>query len=337
MHQNLLNLGQILKEKREDQGLSLKKVSEWTKINVHTLQAIEEGQADQLPVYTYLRGFILSYAKTLGISEKKMEKELAQLAPKTEGIYLSSVINSSFETENLIEKDLRLAPVIVAISILFILGSILVFTNMIQSYKKKLKEPEISETQMETEENQINTPPVDAKNRNEKQIIINNDSTEQDHNPPEPQKELKEKKQNIILSLKKAKNNKDASLKKDKQIEPVLRQKTEPVKVSSPQVDTSRSSDKSASAPALEIIVKALGDVQVSYKVDKAEQKELSLKEDQFEVLTGKENVFIKTEKSDLIYIFYNGKNKGLFGSGGRKEQIFFLGKESVTKKGIAK
>ena len=96
-HQNLLSLGQALKERREDQGLSLEKVSEWTKISVSTLQAIEEARADQLPVYTYLRGFILAYAKVLGMDEKEIGKELKSLLPQGEEIYLSGVASSSSE------------------------------------------------------------------------------------------------------------------------------------------------------------------------------------------------------------------------------------------------
>ncbi|MYE07902.1 MAG: hypothetical protein F4X95_04040, partial [Oligoflexia bacterium] len=135
--QNLLNLGQILKEKREDQGLSLKKISEWTKINVLTLQAIESAQVDQLPIYTYLRGFIIAYARALGMSEKEIEKELESLAPSGENPSVSGLPGSFSPAERLVERDLHLTPVILAIFILFILGSILVFTNMIKSYKKE--------------------------------------------------------------------------------------------------------------------------------------------------------------------------------------------------------
>ena len=263
-HQNLLSLGQALKERREDQGLSLEKISEWTKISVSTLKAIEEAQADQLPVYTYLRGFILAYAKILGMDEKEIEKELKNLLPPArEEIYLS-VASSSSEAENLIEKDLRLTPVILAISILFILGSILVFTNVIRSYKK--------------ESSEMNKPVVEQEiqDTEEEPLSGSAQGTQTGESQLEDTEEAK--------------------------IKPIPSEKTNYV---------------------LEIVVKALGEVKVSYKEDKEEEKEISLKEDQFKVLKGRENIFIKTDKSDLIYIFHNGKNLGVFGSGGKKEQIF--------------
>ncbi|MYE07644.1 MAG: hypothetical protein F4X95_02700 [Oligoflexia bacterium] len=73
----------------------------------------------------------------------------------------------------------------------------------------------------------------------------------------------------------------------------------------------------------MEIIVKAISEVTVSYQVDGQATQKVSLKEDQFEVLKGEESVFIQTKDSDLIYIFYNGKNLGLFGTGGKKEKLF--------------
>ena len=284
--QNLLNLGQMLKEKREDQGLSLQKISEWTKISVHTLQAIENAQVDQLPIYTYLRGFIIAYAKALEMDEKEVEKELRALAPPGENISLSGVHSSSSPAENLIEKDLHLTPVILAISILFILGSILVFTNVIKSYKKESTGGELvgqeqvilTEKQEETEDEE--TPDLDAESEVTKKPM---EDTTHDQ-------KIKEEIKDTDVSI-------------------------------SP---TGQSSSSVISS--VEVVVKAVGEVKVSYQVDSEQKKEVSLREDQFEVLKGSKSIFIQTEDSDLIYIFHNGKNIGLFGTGGKKEKRFSPG-----------
>ena len=272
--QNLLNLGQILKEKREDQGLSLKKVSEWTKINVLTLQAIENAQVDQLPIYTYLRGFIIAYAKALGMNEKEIEKELKTLAPSGENPSLSDLPSSFSPAERLVEKELHLTPVILAISILFILGSILVFTNMIKSYNKKA----INGTLLYQNQEILTTSEED------KLSDINTSDTEEETG---------------VL-----KNRESDQKREEKKAAPVI----------SPHPSFS-----------VEIIVKAISEVTVSYQVDGKPLQTVSLKEDQFEVLKGKKNIFIQTKDSDLIYIFYNGKNIGLFGPGGEKEKLFRL------------
>lgn len=304
--QNLLSLGQALKEKREDQGLSLEKISDWTKINVSTLQAIEEAQVDRLPVYAYLRGFILAYSKALGMDEKEIERELKTLISQNENLHLhninSAASGSSAAAENFVEKDLRLTPVILAVSILFIFGSILVFTNIIQSYKK---EPELRESPVDhsnqigqsvesekEEKHEILSP--DSADNNEQESGIKKNEIHKEGNPPTIQK----------------------SIIKLKQKEPEEQEKLSvPQEVKSKQLNHQKTS--------LELVVKALGEVKVFYQVDGKEEKEVSLKEDQFEVLQGKESILIKTSNSDLIYIFHNGKDIGLFGSGGKKEKTF--------------
>jgi cytoskeletal protein RodZ len=277
-HQNLLNLGQALKERREDQGLSLEKISEWTKVSVSTLQAIEEARADQLPVYTYLRGFILAYAKVLGMDEQDINKELKDLLPQGEEIYLPGVASSSSEAENLIEKDLRLMPVILAISILFILGSILVFTNVIRSYK----EPEALDMEKSIGEGE----PEFSEDTEE----MFTEEQETDLTEGEGEEQQNGGSDEHINSDNENKEDQNLSGKTDY---------------------------------ALEIVVKALGEVRIFYQEDKGKKKEISLKEDQFKVLKGRENIFIGTDTSDKVYIFHNGENLGVFGSGGKKEQIF--------------
>ncbi len=304
--QNLLNLGQALKEKREDQGLSLEKISDWTKINVSTLQAIEEAQVDRLPVYAYLRGFILSYAKALGMDEKEIEKELKTLVSQSENSQLnnmhpSSSVSPSSATENFVEKDLRLTPIILAVSILFILGSILVFTNIIQSYKKG----------SEQVENPVDhSDPVDQlkdNDKNRKEDTLSLDKPNSGEQPIDT-KEHKEK------------------------TSPSARESTVEL-VDQNQEKANESEIQSAPTPepklinnqksSLELVVKALGEVKIFYQVDGQEKKTVSLKEDQFEVLQGKKGILIETDNSDLIYIFHNGEDKGLFGSGGKKEKLF--------------
>ena len=271
-HQNLLHLGQILKERREDQGLSLRKISEWTKISASTLQAIEEAKADSLPAYVYLRGFILSYAKALGMDEKEVEKELKTLLSPKEPEGMSPP--SSHSPESFIEKDMRLTPIILAVSILFVIFCILALS----SYKKE-KTSEIPFSLEKKKEIKPIKKPLSPTNKKDVQKP-----------PGQEEKPLPE---SSSLPLKK----------------PVVQ--TQP----------------------LEVVVKAIGEVKVFYKVDKGAMEEVSLSEDQFEVLKGQENIFIRTNHSDLVYIFLNGEDQGPFGSGGEKEKYFYSEKEIKIKK----
>lgn len=58
-------LGKYLKNQRESKKISLREVSKNTRVREHILRAIEEDQLNLLPPATYVRGFLLAYAKYL--------------------------------------------------------------------------------------------------------------------------------------------------------------------------------------------------------------------------------------------------------------------------------
>ena len=61
------SLGKYLKNLRESKRISLREVAKATRVREHVLRAIEEDQHDLLPPATYVRGFLLAYAKYLKI------------------------------------------------------------------------------------------------------------------------------------------------------------------------------------------------------------------------------------------------------------------------------
>jgi cytoskeletal protein RodZ len=64
----LAELGEILRQTRLAQSLSLEKVAAQTLIPVRLLTAIEEGRLDRLPEPIYIQAFIRRYADTLGLN-----------------------------------------------------------------------------------------------------------------------------------------------------------------------------------------------------------------------------------------------------------------------------
>lgn len=57
-----------MKASRESQNLSLKEVIEGTKIREHLLKAIEEDRYEIIKYPAYLKGFLKSYAKFIGLN-----------------------------------------------------------------------------------------------------------------------------------------------------------------------------------------------------------------------------------------------------------------------------
>lgn len=59
--------GEFLKNQREKKGVRLEEIASITKIHLHTLQYLEDSKWDELPPEPFIRGFIIAYAKYVGL------------------------------------------------------------------------------------------------------------------------------------------------------------------------------------------------------------------------------------------------------------------------------
>jgi hypothetical protein len=64
--------GKTLKQIRERMGIELEAVSAETKVSLKILQSIEEEAFDKLPALVYLKGFLRSYAQSLGLDAARV-------------------------------------------------------------------------------------------------------------------------------------------------------------------------------------------------------------------------------------------------------------------------
>lgn len=63
------NFGAWLRDARADRGASLGEVSASTKVSQSTLKLLEDGNLDLLPAEVFVRGFIRSYARSVGADD----------------------------------------------------------------------------------------------------------------------------------------------------------------------------------------------------------------------------------------------------------------------------
>lgn len=63
----LKEIGDILRQAREEKGFSLKEIQEVTKIRIRYLEAIDEGDFEAIPGEVYRKGFIVNYANAVGL------------------------------------------------------------------------------------------------------------------------------------------------------------------------------------------------------------------------------------------------------------------------------
>ena len=67
-----VTVGECLKKKREEKGISIKEINEKLKIKMSYLEDLEENNYDKLPPDVYVKGFIRSYAQFVGFNAQKM-------------------------------------------------------------------------------------------------------------------------------------------------------------------------------------------------------------------------------------------------------------------------
>ncbi|MFT8309764.1 MAG: RodZ domain-containing protein [Sporolactobacillus sp.] len=93
-------LGQALKEAREQKNLSLDDLQEETKIQRRYLKAIEDGDYSQLPGDFYTRAFIKSYAEAVGLDFKNLTEQYSSDMPKLERQHVETRITPPDGSEN---------------------------------------------------------------------------------------------------------------------------------------------------------------------------------------------------------------------------------------------
>src|SRR5689334_18516979 len=69
MNQEVEHFGAVLRRAREDRALSLGEIAVTTKVPRSSLELIESGSLDGLPADVFVRGFIRSYARAVGVNE----------------------------------------------------------------------------------------------------------------------------------------------------------------------------------------------------------------------------------------------------------------------------
>ena len=71
-------IGAYLKRQRDVRRISLETISVATKINVRTLRAIEDEDLEHLPSPVFVKGFVRSYAREIGLDSEEVGLQFEQ-------------------------------------------------------------------------------------------------------------------------------------------------------------------------------------------------------------------------------------------------------------------
>lgn len=66
------NFGAYLRAHREKKGIRLEEIASITKIHIHSLELLESSKWKQLPPEPFIRGFIVAYAKYVGLNTSEV-------------------------------------------------------------------------------------------------------------------------------------------------------------------------------------------------------------------------------------------------------------------------
>lgn len=159
MHEPV-SFGQQLMLAREKAGLTLDEAARALNLHEHTVEAIEDSDLDKLPPVAFVKGYIRTYAKLLGLSEEYIIKAFELEVPHELEIELHprSVLPEEADSQT---------PVIKLISTLIVVFALLVLSYAIYSYysEKSLRigeasfsEEDGSSTQLTPEASLIESP-----------------------------------------------------------------------------------------------------------------------------------------------------------------------------------
>jgi cytoskeletal protein RodZ len=287
--ESTLTIGEVLKNAREEKNLSLKVISQHTKISTTMLEHLEENRFNDLPSKAYVIGFVKSYSKTVGLSESDCLQLLndAYGVTPTEVIKTTDVIPPRSEEPSTSENTsteipsqyLTIAGVFVAL--------IIVVAIAINSNNESAKEELAAKTEEKVDE-AVHTPLVNVK--------------PQEVSEATPLKEEKVVKK--AEEVKPAQETKPVEEKKEAPTETVKKEEVKEVK----EKKEEKVVEKKKEVKKKEVKLRALSLPLYSISNDKELMTHLPEKFKQ-SVIAGKQNVFINAVDGDTWITYKSDDN----------------------------
>src|SRR5699024_2709202 len=171
-----MEIGELLKEAREEKGYTLDNIQEKTKIQKRYLVAIEQGDFNALPGKFYARAFIREYAEAVELDPEvvladfKEEKEI----PEEEPVKYTRIDRTDKIKENKKTSILSFLPTVIVI---FLIIAIIVVAIMY--YQKSMSYTEGDEVQSEKTD-EIEKEEEEANKKEETEESEENEEDEED-------------------------------------------------------------------------------------------------------------------------------------------------------------
>ena len=324
-------IGSYLKEKREEQGISLKNISQSTKIGLTKLEHLESDNYHDLPDKVYVIGYVKNYAKILGLDQEYCLELLRQIydgGPTQD--HLSML--ASAEERPIRESNLPIQQILIGIAgVVLVIGLGYFIVQKVKDYSASRNE-EVSK-EIKTQTLSAETP---LKEEIENNIIENNtdtSATTPQKTPVVEEKKEEAKKEEVkVAEKKKEEPKKEEKKKEEKKEEP--KQKFYPLASSLYTSDTSMSQEEinqmipsnfrnSLISGKQNIFIKAVkGNSWLTYKADGNPIKKFVLQEGRGILIRGEEaRIFLGN--LGAVKVFLNNKPLTITSRSGVKSLVF--------------
>jgi len=155
------SLGEFLRLEREKRGVTSEQLASATKISVRSILAIEADQYDQLPAKPFVRGFVISYSKFIGLDPKEVLTQYGDfLDENTRGEGPSDAFSGGYAFDKR-DRDRSRLYLWLIMSVFVVLGGLaIVFLKPNFKYRRK---PKIDALVTKSAEVKPDEKPVEAK------------------------------------------------------------------------------------------------------------------------------------------------------------------------------
>lgn len=143
--------GQLLKTAREAQSLSLVDIAKEMRLSVHAVEDIERDEYSNIGVRTFVRGYLVTYARIVSVSQALVLDAFELIAPPpAETPLVASVVEGAPVRDVTRERTaFRYSPRVLmgAIAALVLFVGLIIVTEKLPDMKKEVAKPLVGTTQ----------------------------------------------------------------------------------------------------------------------------------------------------------------------------------------------
>lgn len=326
--------GDILKKRRESLHVTLAEVSISTKISPKMLQAIEAGDLTQLPARTFLRGFVKSYASFLKLDVdailKSFAEEMAALEPKPvppeAGAAPEAAQNSEAASDRAIAEAINekgpstTRKVAWSLTLVLLVALIVLVNRLVQKYEK---------------ESQVDRSGISAVTEEIKQIEPSTGPSKPPETKPTEAKTAETKAAEVKPVEAKPSDPKPAEAKPTEVKQTAVNQAeakpteakpsdSNPAEKKTSDAKTSETKPTDSKVSNVELILEALDNVDVTFKLPGGAEKKVSLAPNQVHKLKAAGVVAVEFSDGGAVNVIVNGREVGVPGDLGRPKKMNF-------------